>query len=1377
MASFSAFLEVGGSRYPLTYYDLYLHQQTDVLGRPASLTQGGTITCELHAPPQTDTVLTDWMLSPTRQYDGLVHLYREDTKAKLKTISFFNAYCVDMGVHFSATGSGPMLTSIVISPQRVAVGAVVHDNNWPVESHGAGITHTPPTPPKEPSAFSEGLHTLLDVVGMIPIVGELADGANALMYAAEGDYVNAAVSAASMIPLAGNVVGAAKLAKTGLKMAQKLKKFVPPRLVKGLEKTAFAGTKKCTKVGHPVDVATGLLFTAATDFDLPGPIPLVWERNWYSASDYNGPLGYGWSHAYDLGLALDTTTNTAVLRLADGRQVAFGPSTVPNQPVLDVESQLALHRPDPGQPAATPWLIWDKNQQVWYVFAPPVGDGAYQPLHTIENNHGQFIGFQYGADLRLQRITDSAGRQIQVQHTEKGQLLDLSVLIAGEPQLLVSYTYDEDGNLTGATNAEGHTMTYRYEQQRLVQETSPLGHSFYFEYELETVADKAPRCVHTWGDGDVFDTRLTYVDGQTTDVTDSYGQPSRYIHQRGLVVRKINALDYEELNYYDESQQLVASTNALRQTTHYRYDELGNLLSTQFADGTYQQTEYDIADHPISFIDARGSTWLYNYDEAGQLVVETDPLGAVTHYAYDEQGHIVTLTNALDQETHLRYDEQGNLAHIITPDEQIRSRGYDALGNLTSLTDPTGAVRQLTYDRLGQPTDVIEPDGTVRHITYDAGGNVVRVQYGEREVEMTYNGLNQMAVRRQAGLQIQFSYDKEGRLTSLTNEAGLHYRFELDATGQVSEEEGFDGIRRRFERDAVGQVTRIIRPADRSTEYGYTETGQVAQVRYSDGTQEVYGYNETGDLIKAQNNTVTVRLERDAVGQVICETQGDYRIDYAYNLLGQRTRLTSSLGANITLERDQMGNLSQMSAQNWQAQFGYDSQGLEIQRSLSGGIQTGWQRDALGRPTQQRISRGGTNRQRTYQWQTGDVLTQIDDTVSGISHYEYDLLGTLTRSSYGDGSQEVRLPDAVGNLFESSTKDDRQYGPGGQLLSSAQATYSYDAEGNLTQKTTRKGEVWQYDWLGNGLLANVLRPDGRVVTFTYDALGRRVSKAYKGKVNRWVWAGNKPLHEWAELTPNGQNTEDIITWLFEEDSFAPIGKIQGATRQSILTDHLGTPLEMIDHAGQRTWAAQTTAYGRVRLSEGTRAECPFRFQGQYEDVETGMYYNRFRYYDPEGGVYVSQDPISLLGGGRLYGYVSNPAAWLDVLGLMPFWKPLKPSGMGHHPIPRSHANQHGLPRLGTEYDSPSWFPDKVDGSDTLHKQLHDALKKEGIPFSRPFTGTQQELIDKVKKGYQGIGDKGFLKIPNTGEIIAKDITIAQAVDEQIKWNQLIPCKS
>ena len=60
---------------------------------------------------------------------------------------------------------------------------------------------------------------------------------------------------------------------------------------------------------------------------------------------------------------------------------------------------------------------------------------------------------------------------------------------------------------------------------------------------------------------------------------------------------------------------------------------------------------------------------------------------------------------------------------------------------------------------------------------------------------------------------------------------------------------------------------------------------------------------------------------------------------------------------------------------------------------------------------------------------------------------------------------------------------------------------------------------------------------------------------------------------------------------------------------------------------------------------------PFRFQGQYFDEESGLHYNRFRYYDPSSGRFVSQDPIGLLGGGNLYAYVDNPNQWVDVFGL------------------------------------------------------------------------------------------------------------------------------
>jgi RHS repeat-associated protein len=124
------------------------------------------------------------------------------------------------------------------------------------------------------------------------------------------------------------------------------------------------------------------------------------------------------------------------------------------------------------------------------------------------------------------------------------------------------------------------------------------------------------------------------------------------------------------------------------------------------------------------------------------------------------------------------------------------------------------------------------------------------------------------------------------------------------------------------------------------------------------------------------------------------------------------------------------------------------------------------------------------------------------------------------------------------------------------------------------------------------------------------------------------------------------------TWLFDPDTFAPASKIVGDKHYSIITDHLGTPLSMFDEKGVLTWGADLDIYGAVKSLQGDRSDCPFRYPGQYEDCEIGLYYNRFRYYDLEGGEYVSQDPIGLLGGFNIYSYVKDLNRWSDPFGLV-----------------------------------------------------------------------------------------------------------------------------
>ncbi|RGM08179.1 hypothetical protein DXC34_18430 [Bacteroides stercoris] len=102
-----------------------------------------------------------------------------------------------------------------------------------------------------------------------------------------------------------------------------------------------------------------------------------------------------------------------------------------------------------------------------------------------------------------------------------------------------------------------------------------------------------------------------------------------------------------------------------------------------------------------------------------------------------------------------------------------------------------------------------------------------------------------------------------------------------------------------------------------------------------------------------------------------------------------------------------------------------------------------------------------------------------------------------------------------------------------------------------------------------------------------------------------------------------------------------------------MSDYLGTPIQMYDAQGNNTWDCTLDIYGKVlAVDKGTEFDCPFRFQGQYEDAETGLYYNRFRYYDPNFGGYISQDPIGLEGDNTtIYGFLENPNIYIDILGL------------------------------------------------------------------------------------------------------------------------------
>lgn len=122
---------------------------------------------------------------------------------------------------------------------------------------------------------------------------------------------------------------------------------------------------------------------------------------------------------------------------------------------------------------------------------------------------------------------------------------------------------------------------------------------------------------------------------------------------------------------------------------------------------------------------------------------------------------------------------------------------------------------------------------------------------------------------------------------------------------------------------------------------------------------------------------------------------------------------------------------------------------------------------------------------------------------------------------------------------------------------------------------------------------------------------------------------------------------NLVTWVYDGN------KLTEEDSYTIVQDYMGTPIQALDSKGEVVWDCILDIYGDVLELRGERNFIPFRFQGQYEGQETGLYYNRYRYYSPETSTYISQDPIRLAGGANptLYGYVFVPNTEIAPFGL------------------------------------------------------------------------------------------------------------------------------
>jgi len=1105
-----------------------------------------------------------------------------------------------------------------------------------------------------------------------------------------------------------------------------------------------AGCKNCpapARKGASISLATGNESFTHTDFILAAPLPIEWARTYASDLDAfdRGSLGARWITPYSMRVDITTPTRGArqgqaslVYHAADGRSHAY-PVLAVGQACFDPIEEVRVSR------LSESLLVLD--------FGKPLPQGepsewreiyeyvdSKQPhfrLVAHQARDGMAIGLRYDhviaatGESVLSDIISKHGEAVMAHvgtkpDTRTGLIQSLWELKDGQVvRQLASYTHDGERDLVAAQDEDGASWSYAYSHHLVTRYTDRTGRGMNLEYNGTGPDAKAVR--ERSDDGSFAlklewdrNIRLTYVTdalgGETWHYYDIQGYTYRVIHPDGL----------QEWFFRDDAKNITRHVHTDGTTDDYTYDADGNLQTHTRADGSRVHYEYDGLHRLTGIRDAEGGVWKRDYDARGHLTEEIDPLGHKTEYAYDKAGRPVRITDAKGGVKALVYSPSGQLLSYTDCSAKTSRWEYDERGRLVKATDAAGNATSYRY-AAGQLEEIEQPDRASEHFEHDAEGRLLlHTDALGRATRYSYTRAGLISGRTDAaGRSLKYHWDLLGRLTELHNENGSRYDFRYDPVGRLLEETGFDRQATQYVHEETTGVLAEVIEAGYRTELEFDPLGRLSE-RRAGGQSERFAYDRNGRLLEATNGDARLQWYYDPAGNLTREHHHDLKRkrtavwQHHYDELNHRIATVRPDGHVTQWLTYGSGHVHGLVIDG-QDILGFERDDLhrEIAREQGNGLSQRQKYDSAGRLLEQHISRtrpgaieSTTGIQRRYSYDKAGQLVGIGDSRRGNLSYRYDPVGRLLEANSRVGRETFAF-DPAGNIVDPPPDNEPLRHPAGKLLDNllknyAGTSYRYDERRNMTERV-RNGWRTVFAWDGFNRMTAATDHSGITTAFSYDALGRRLSKSSGETTTLFGWDGDVLAFESTQSSSAIEEGGDhgwSVHYIHEPNSFVPLMQVRRASAMALSAttdakalmdanggvydieqdplwngeqrqvprsfdrkemafyqcDHLGTPQELTDHEGSIAWSAQYKAWGEAReaISEaGRRAgfRNPIRFQGQYWDEETGLHYNRYRYYDPVSGRFVSKDPIGLKGGINAHQYAPNPVNWIDPLGL------------------------------------------------------------------------------------------------------------------------------
>src|SRR5690606_34521867 len=349
-----------------------------------------------------------------------------------------------------------------------------------------------------------------------------------------------------------------------------------------------------------------------------------------------------------------------------------------------------------------------------------------------------------------------------------------------------------------------------------------------------------------------------------------------------------------------------------------------------------------------------------------------------------------------------------------------------------------------------------------------------------------------------------------------------------------------------------------------------------------------------GRMVGAENPDCKRVFKRDAVGRVVKELQGEHVLDFEYDIAGNLAGVALDSGTVISYGYDGDTGLLTDAILNKSHRIRFKRSGPADPaiRELPGEVSLSHRLGEDGKSLVQRVEKGGALAyQREFRFNDEGRISAISDTRSGTSRFDYTHFGALAGARYPDGSIEYLEYDDAGDLQRIEPRGPAgrtvRIGEDGRILSKSGRKHEYDASGRLIRIAGADGDEtgnWSFDWDALDQLRRVTNPMGETWSYGYDPLGRRVAKDGPDGNSRFVW--NRHV-----IVEHFRKEKLDSAWLYPPSGFIPLGRLGRGEFHSIVTDHLGTPKEMLDAQGDIAWSAPIHLFGIGQRTEEDAPDC------------------------------------------------------------------------------------------------------------------------------------------------------------------------------------------